>query len=95
MIKLPAAVHFISAEPLLKELVGIPLEHIEWVITGCESGPGARPMNEAWVERLMVDTKKVGAAFFYKQRLDEHGHKVSLPHLQGQSWAEFPALLAA
>lgn len=91
LIKVPAAVHYISAEPLLKPLAGIPLQHIEWVIAGCESGAGARPMDEAWVESLLDETKKVGAAFFYKQRLDTHGHKVSLPELRGQRWAEFPS----
>jgi protein gp37 len=95
IIKVPAAVHFISAEPLLRALVNIPLEHVEWVIAGCESGPGARPMDEEWVKQLFDDTKRVGASFFYKQRLDERGHKVSLPVLRGRSWAEFPDVEAA
>jgi len=95
IIKVPAAVHFISAEPLLKALIHIPLEHIEWVIAGCESGPEARPMNEAWVEQLLTDTKRAGASFFYKQKLDERGHKVSLPQLHSRSWSEFPLQEAA
>jgi protein gp37 len=94
LIRLPASVHYISAEPLLKALKDIPLEHIEWVIAGCESGPRARPMDERWVEQLKIDTKAAGAAFFYKQRLDEKGHKVSLPMLQGRQWAEFPSAVA-
>ena len=95
LIRVPAAIHYISAEPLLKELLGIPLHHIEWVITGCESGTGARPMDERWVEKLLEATKNVDAAFFYKQKLNEKHHKVSLPLLQGRVWNEFPQLKAA
>jgi len=91
--KLPAAIRYISAEPLLKQLSHIPLQGIHWIIAGCESGPGARLMDEAWVEQLLDDTKQAGGAFFYKQRLDERGHKVSKPKLGGQSWTEFPLVI--
>src|SRR5450755_1196794 len=66
LLQLPASVRYISAEPLLKLLARIPLQGIHWVIAGCESGPGARPMQEAWVEQLLDDTKRAGGAFFYK-----------------------------
>ena len=45
----PAAVRFLSVEPLLEDLGTLPLEGISWVIVGGESGPGARPMKEEWV----------------------------------------------
>jgi protein gp37 len=44
-----AAVRFLSIEPLLEPLGSISLAGIHWVIVGGESGPGARPMDEAWV----------------------------------------------
>jgi protein gp37 len=48
----PAAVRFISAEPLLGPLVSIDLAGIDWLIVGGESGPGARPMQPEWVRDL-------------------------------------------
>jgi protein gp37 len=49
----PAAVRFLSLEPLLGPLPGLDLTGIDWVIIGGESGPGARPMELAWVEQIM------------------------------------------
>src|SRR6202012_1424210 len=49
----PAAVRFLSVEPLLEDLGRLPLEGISWVIVGGESGPGARPMKESWVTSIM------------------------------------------
>jgi len=46
--QVPAAVRFLSCEPLLGPLDGIDLHGIRWVIAGGESGPGARPMDPAW-----------------------------------------------
>ena len=48
----PAAVRFLSCEPLLGPLPAVDLEGIGWVIAGGESGPNARPMESAWVEDL-------------------------------------------
>jgi protein gp37 len=47
-----AAVTFLSLEPLLGPLTGLDLRRIDWVIVGGESGPGARPMDPAWVRDL-------------------------------------------
>ncbi len=47
--RLPAAVRFISVEPLLEDLGAFDLSGIDWVIVGGESGPLARPMDPAWV----------------------------------------------
>jgi protein gp37 len=46
--EVPAAVRFLSLEPLLGPLPDLDLSHIDWVIVGGESGPGARPMDPAW-----------------------------------------------
>jgi protein gp37 len=62
---------------------------IDWVITGSESGHGARPMDEEWVRSLRDQCSASGARFFYKQKL-EGKKKVGLPLLDGRQWAEFP-----
>lgn len=48
----PAAVRWVSAEPLLGPLDQLDLTGIDWVVAGGESGPGARPMHPAWVRDL-------------------------------------------
>jgi protein gp37 len=63
---------------------------VHWVIVGAESGGGARPMHEEWVRDLRDQCTGAGVSFFYKQRLDERGRKVSLPVLDGRQWSEFP-----
>jgi protein gp37 len=88
--KVPAAVRFVSFEPLLEDLGSIDLAGIAWVIVGSESGRGARPMNEDWIRSLRDQCQAQGVPFFFKQRLDGKGHKVSLPVLDGRQWAEFP-----
>lgn len=63
----PAAVQFVSAEPLLGPLDSIDLDSIDWLIAGGESGHHARPMHPRWV--LELRDKCVGAEvpFFFKQ----------------------------
>jgi protein gp37 len=63
----PAAVRFLSVEPLLQDIGKLPLEGISWVIVGGESGPGARPMKEDWVLSIREQCKAAGVAFFFKQ----------------------------
>lgn len=59
---------FWSAEPLLGDLGHIPVEWIpDWVIVGGESGPGWRPMNELWAEKVLHQVKNAGKAAFMKQ----------------------------
>jgi hypothetical protein len=64
----PAAVRFLSCEPLLGPLDGIDLAGIGWVIaaTGGKSGPGARPMQAGWAEALRGRCPTAGVAFFMK-----------------------------
>ncbi len=50
--EVPAAVRFISAEPLLGPLEGLDLTGIDWLIAGGESGPGHRPVREEWMRDL-------------------------------------------
>ena len=63
----PAAIRFLSIEPLLEELGQLPLEGIHWVIVGGESGPGCRPMDAAWVRSILAQTHFAGIPFFFKQ----------------------------
>lgn len=87
--QVPAAVRFISAEPLLGELTNLNLDGIHWLIAGAESGEGARPMNEDWVRFLRDLCQQYHTAFFYKQNAIR-GHKLSLPELDGRQWIEYP-----
>jgi protein gp37 len=63
----PAAVRFISFEPLLGSVAGVDLTDIQWVIVGGESGPRARPMKPAWVYEIKAAARRADAAFFFKQ----------------------------
>jgi protein gp37 len=63
----PAAVRFLSVEPLLEDVGQLPLEGISWVIVGGESGPGARPMKEDWVISIREQCAAARVPFFFKQ----------------------------
>jgi protein gp37 len=65
--KTPAAVRFLSLEPLLGPLPSLDLSGIDWVIIGGESGRGARPMETWWVRDLIERSREAGAAIFVKQ----------------------------
>lgn len=81
-----------SAEPLLEKInlgLDFPGYQVSQVITGAESGRGARPMDEEWVRSLRDQCQQAGVAFFYKQDVRK-GKKISLPELDGRQWAEMP-----
>lgn len=63
----PAAVRFLSCEPLLGDLGSVDLTGIHWVIAGGESGAKARPMHPDWVWSLRDQCKAAGVPFFFKQ----------------------------
>lgn len=63
----PARVRFLSLEPLLGPLPTLNLDRIDWVIVGGESGPGARPMETAWVEQILHKCESARVPFFFKQ----------------------------
>jgi protein gp37 len=66
--EVPAAVRFVSAEPLLGPLPSLALDHVHWLITGGESGPHHRPCEPEWVRDLRDRCHASGVAFFHKQR---------------------------
>lgn len=63
----PAAVRFLSCEPLLGPLPSLDLRGIDWVIVGGESGPGARVMALGWTRNLRDRCREAGIPFFVKQ----------------------------
>jgi len=86
--QIPAAVRFISAEPLLAPLGTLNLEGFHWVIVGGESGPGFRPMDHAWAREIRDQCQREQVAFFFKQSAairTEMGTQ-----LDGREWKEYP-----
>ena len=85
----PAAVRFVSAEPLLGPLGAVDLSEIDWVIAGGESGPGARPMDIAWGRDLRDQCVTSGVKFFFKQ-WGGRTPKVGGRELDGRTWDDMP-----
>jgi protein gp37 len=85
----PAAVRFLSVEPLIGPVGDIDLTDIHWVIAGGESGPGARPMRIEWAREIRDRCAEQGVAFFFKQwgglRPKSGGRD-----LDGREWNELP-----
>jgi protein gp37 len=65
--QVPAAVRFVSFEPLLGSVAGADLSGIHWAIVGGESGPKARAVKETWVEEIEALCREKDTAFFFKQ----------------------------
>jgi protein gp37 len=87
--QVPAAVRFLSLEPLIGPIDTLPLEGIDWAIIGGESGPGARKMKIEWVRSIFKQCRKAKTAFFFKQwggvRKDLTGRE-----LAGKTYDEMP-----
>jgi protein gp37 len=84
-----ARVRFLSLEPLLGPLHDLDLRGIDWAIVGGESGPGARPMDAAWVTELRDQCRRAGVAFFFKQWGGRNKKKTGRT-LEGRLWNEMP-----
>jgi protein gp37 len=85
----PAAVRFLSIEPLLEDLGRLDLRGIDWVIVGGESGPGARPMAEAWVLNIRDQCAAASIPFFFKQWGGVRKARAGRT-LLGRTWDELP-----
>jgi protein gp37 len=85
----PAAVKFLSLEPLLGPLPKLDLRGIDWVIVGGESGPRARPMDPAWARDLRDQCVAAGVAFFFKQWGGVWKSRTGRT-LDGRIWDEMP-----
>jgi len=89
-----AAVRFLSCEPLLGSLACLDLTDIGWVITGGESGPHARPLDQEWVREIRDLCIAAEVPFFHKQwggRTPKQGGR----ELDGLLWNEMPAVSSA
>ena len=87
----PAVVRFLSVEPLIGPIDELPLNNIQWVIVGGESGPGARPIEREWVTSIYQQCRAADVAFFFKQwggvRKKKKGRL-----LEGRTWDELPMI---
>jgi protein gp37 len=92
--QVPAAMRFISAEPLLGPLDGLSLAGIDWLIAGGESGRGHRPVRAEWLRDLRDVCETAGVPFFFKQwggaRSKSGGRR-----LDGREHSEMPPARAA
>jgi protein gp37 len=91
--RVPAAIRFVSAEPLLGSLDDLNLTDLHWVIGGGESGPGFRPPKEEWALSLRDRCVAAGVAFFWKQwggLRPKSGGRL----LGGCEWNEYPDVRA-
>lgn len=86
----PAQTRFLSCEPLIGPLEHLDLNGIHWLIAGGESGPGARPMDPAWVLSLRDQCREQRVAFFFKQWGGKRKHMTGR-ELEGRLHSEYPA----
>lgn len=89
--RVPAAVRFISAEPLIGPINQLDLDGIHWVITGGESGNGHRPCNVDWVREARDHCILENVAYFHKQ-WGGRTSKIGGRELDGRTWDEMPAV---
>ena len=97
LMEIPAAVRFLSVEPLLERVIlpkGVPLD---WVIVGVEYGVQARPMDPDWAREVRDHSDEEGIAFFFKQwgRFNSEGKRVGKKKsgcvLDGLERKDYPA----
>ena len=99
--KVPAAIRFISFEPLIGSVGRVELSDIDWAIVGGESGPRARPIQEIWIDEIYENCKDNGTAFFFKQwgtwgkDNKKRSKKANGRLFKGRTWDEMPAVLHA
>ncbi len=88
--QVPAAIRFVSFEPLIGSVVGASLADIHWAIVGGESGPKARDMNPAWVDEIERMCRGAETAFFFKQ-WGGRNKKATGRMLNGRTYDEMPS----
>lgn len=93
---LPAAIRFVSAEPLLGPLdlrKWLEDRSVHWVIVGGESGRGARPMAPEWVDSIRIQCRTTGVPLFVKQMGAVWAREHKAEHAKGGAWTELPPSL--
>lgn len=97
----PAAIRFISFEPLIGSVGDVDLTGIDWAIVGGESGVNARPISEDWIDLIYEQCVTYKTAFFFKQwgtwgkDNKKRSKKANGREYRGQVWNEMPAGLEA
>lgn len=86
----PAAIRFLSLEPLLGPLPSLDLAGIDWVIVGGESGPDLRPLDLGWVRDLRDRCVSMQIPLFFKQ-IGGLTPKAGGRLLDGRTWDQYPA----
>jgi protein gp37 len=92
----PAAIRFISFEPLIGPVGTIDLHGIRWAIVGGESGSAARPIREEWIDEIYTQCRKQRTAFFFKQwgtwgkDNKRRSKKANGREYRGRTWDEMP-----
>ena len=89
LVAVPAHVRFLSLEPLLGPIHELPLDVIDWVIVGGESGPRARPMKSDWVREVRDRCRRASVPFFFKQWGGLNKKKAGRL-LDGRTWDDLP-----
>lgn len=95
----PAAIRFISFEPLVGSVGAVDLRDVDWAIVGGESGKFARPIKEIWIDEIYEECLKAGTAFFFKQwgtwgkDNKKRSKKANGREYRGQTWDEMPSSL--
>lgn len=90
----PAAIRFVSYEPLIGSVAGGSLKDIHWAIVGGESGPNARPMDPQWIDEIFDQCTDADAAFFFKQWGGKNKKAAGRTYRQ-RTWDQMPGDLHA
>lgn len=94
--EVPAAIRFISFEPLIGSVAGVDLGKIDWAIVGGESGRSARPIKEGWIDEIYEQCLISETAFFFKQwgawgkDNKKRSKKDNGREYRGRTWDEMP-----
>lgn len=97
--RVPATIRFISFEPLIGPVGVVNLSGIHWAIVGGESGRGARPIREEWIDAIYKQCVESDTAFFFKQwgawgkDAKRRSKKANGREYRGKTWDEMPKSL--
>lgn len=92
----PAAIRFISFEPLIGPVGNVDLTDVQWAIVGGESGRAARPIQESWIDEIHDQCVQQGTRFFFKQwgtwgkDNKRRSKKANGREYRGRTWDEMP-----
>ena len=95
----PAAIRFISFEPLIGAVGAIDLQDIHWAIVGGESGKSARPIKEDWIDEIHEQCADSDTAFFFKQwgtwgkDNKRRSKKANGREYRGRTWDDMPTIV--